>query len=403
MGKQITTTRRRHRHHPTVGFTLPPLPPPFAFAVTLAAACTCIESIYKKKDAATYKVPRGRMIAIRNDGTTKTMHVVYQGEESHPNSPCIVLEAGSNSWTAMWDDVTSELSSISRVLTYDRFGYGQSSSSFHETPQNTFLNNTIKHLCKNVFSHFSNKNNNEINRSPLNIANDLHHILSSSGAYPPYVFVAHSLGSLYINEAIRQLPPKDIYGIVYLDAASTSTVKLLKKIVPSFKPPPLLSKTLSTLGILRLLSPILLYPYWKSFPSNLRKEARATWSTADWLQSYMSEWVDAVKYSEHFDTSFKLDVPVAVLVPDIYEKTKGREFVAELQQRVRDVSNDSVVYSVADCGHFVQIDRPDVVVKAIVDVLDRGKESQKSRKQHRPALSQCVNSHTDHDHHSSTS
>lgn len=68
------------------------------------------------------------------------------------------------------------------------------------------------------------------------------------------------------------------------------------------------------------------------------------------------------------------DTPLAVLVPDVYERTRGREFITELQEKAALASNDSVVYRVADCGHFVQLDRPEVVVEAVKDVMVRAKK-----------------------------
>lgn len=301
--------------------------PPPAFALSsltpmaLTAIASLLESVTRRRDDASY-TPRGRLVALRTNGAR--LHVVCDGPHrsaSHDpdaiSMPCVVLEAGSNSWSAMWDDVAADLGRVTRVLRYDRFGYGHSDDlspahmssshddqtgntaavsngslsassnvdgnvaprcpfhwlagpnhvhSSHYEPgssmhlSNSHINRDEKNTSfanafrKNPFEesgttsspsrflhnhkwqgrhpnryqhqHHHTQCSNSVERSPLDVAKDLCAMLSRVDASPPYIFVAHSLGALYINEAIKELGlgPDAVCGVVYIDPASRRTV-----------------------------------------------------------------------------------------------------------------------------------------------------------------------------------
>lgn len=352
---------RRRRSVPS--FVFPALTP-----LAVAAVAAAVEAVTRERERKRRR-RRGQLIALRSDG--RRLHVVYDAglHTSSTNTPCVVLEAGANSWSSVWDDVSDRLGRITRVLRYDRFGYGFSdglSSTYSQIP-----------------------------RSPASIAKDLCIALTKVGAYPPYVFVAHSLGALYINAALQRLRPGDVCGVVYVDAASTQTIRMLRGAVPTASPPAWLAHALAATGVLRLFAPLALRPYWDAFPPTLREEARAVWARAEWLLAYTAEWSGAMCYSDSLSPSsfsssseptakrernidyhpgWLEDIPIAVLVPDIYDKTEGKAFVSSLQEQIALYSSDATTFRVENSGHFVQIDRPDVVVDAIAHVIQRARD-----------------------------
>lgn len=289
--------------------------------MALTAIASLLESVTRRRDDASY-TPRGRLVALRTNGAR--LHVVCDGPHRSaphdPNAismPCVVLEAGSNSWSAMWDDVAADLGRVTRVLRYDRFGYGHSDdlnlahmsssltdqtsnpaadsngtvsagdnvdenaasrcpfnwlpgpnhvyssnydagSSRHPSKSylnrgdennpfaNAFRNNPFeengttssrsrflrnsnrqgRHPNRHQHHHHLTQCSNSVERSPSAVAKDLCAMLSRVDASPPYIFVAHSLGALYINEAIKELGlgPDAVCGVVYIDPASRRTV-----------------------------------------------------------------------------------------------------------------------------------------------------------------------------------
>ena len=247
----------------------------------------------------------------------------------------------------MWASVSTQLEPHFRVLRYDRAGYGSSS------PAN-------------------------VPRPVSAIVDDLYRAVTNVSG--PYILVAHSLGALFINDLITRLD--DVLGIVYVDAASVETVRMLRGVVPSSVPPPWLARFLESAGVLRVLAPLVLRPYATSFKGDLGVLARQTWATSDWLLTYTSEWVAAQKLCEQVSgcpPRWLGDLPISVIVPDVYERTAGKAYVGDLQRAVASYSENAAVVDVENCGHFVQIERPDVVVDAVWNVFQRAREKRRMR------------------------
>lgn len=332
---------RPHRHRPA--FIYPTLTPLLAagLAATFEAAARRRDRLHR---------PPGRLIAIRNNG--RRIHVVYHAPPDLQSAPCVVMEAGANSWSPVWEDVASKLSSMARVLRYDRAGFGFSDPDLSP------------------------------GRNVRSVADDLADIIAAIGARPPYVLVAHSLGALYMNVLMQILKPADVCGVVYVDAASPEAVALLERFVPTASPPVWLAKALGWFGLLRLLAPVILRPYAAAFRGELKDEAMATWARGDWLLAYTREWkaaIDDIKLSSkgqglEFPAGWLGSVPISVLVPDVYRRTEGKAYVAELQTRLAAYSSDAIVITVDDCGHFVQLERPDVVADAVRNVIQRAQD-----------------------------
>lgn len=277
------------------------------------------------------------------------VHVEYRStlQSSSPSSSppvCVVFEAGSNSWSTVWAPVSKRVARYARTFAYDRPGFARSG---YASPS------SVKESANRLIS-----------------------LLREEGAGPPYILVAHSLGALYINEVVRRLPAGDVLGVVYVDAASLETVRELRNVVPNTVTPRWIASALGALGVLRIISPLLVKPYANAFESVpvLWKEARATWARGEWLRAYTSEWAMAMREADEGrekPDGWLAGMPISVIVPDVYERTEGKAFVGQMQRRLARYSNNANVFTVKNCGHFVQLERPDVVADAINDVLRR--------------------------------
>ena len=101
-------------------------------------------------------------------------------------SPTVVFEAGLGNGKRTWGAVFNAVSAVTRAVAYDRAGYGQSESS-------------------------------DQSRDGLQIVLELRAMLATEGIAPPYVLVGHSLGGT-IMKLYAKTYPDDVAGVVLVDA-----------------------------------------------------------------------------------------------------------------------------------------------------------------------------------------
>jgi len=101
--------------------------------------------------------------------------------------PTVVLEYGQQGSYTDWYRVQPQLAEFARVCVYDRGGYGWSDPS----PKS---------------------------RVPSVMADELHTLLHSAGAAPPYILVGHSFGGLNTLMFAHKFPT-EIAGVVLVDAS----------------------------------------------------------------------------------------------------------------------------------------------------------------------------------------
>jgi pimeloyl-ACP methyl ester carboxylesterase len=108
---------------------------------------------------------------------------------SGAGKPAVVLETGFGGGAyADWHELQPRVARFTRVCSYDRAGYG--------------------------FSELGNDLPRDIKHDVI----DLHALLLASGEHGPYVLVGHSDGG-HIIGAYTDLYPRDVAGLVFLDAA----------------------------------------------------------------------------------------------------------------------------------------------------------------------------------------
>jgi pimeloyl-ACP methyl ester carboxylesterase len=110
---------------------------------------------------------------------------VVIGGTTKAGVPTVVFSNGLGAPIALWNDVKTDLDSVTRTIAYDRGGtFG--SGPMTEAP-------TIKQ-----------------------IVNDLHELLLKVDARPPYVLVGHSYGGVIIH-SFAALYRSEVVGLVYVD------------------------------------------------------------------------------------------------------------------------------------------------------------------------------------------
>jgi pimeloyl-ACP methyl ester carboxylesterase len=270
--------------------------------------------------------PPGRMVNI--DGRKLHLNCVGQG------SPTVVLEAGLGDSSLAWSLVQPKLATATRVCSYDRSGTAWSRDA---GPQHG--------LAK--------------------AADDLDHLLRTSGEPPPYLLVGHSWGGWLITlYARRHL--ENVAGIVLVDSSVGFDPPVIEKMPePQVGAPP--------------AGPLIIK---KSSDEDdpFKKLPASTDKAYQWTQS-LPRFDDVDDPDEPLATvqaatrgEFPLDSKPLVLVVARRGGAMGEdtEKGKMIRSKVLGLSREStLVY--ANSGHHVQLEEPDTVVAAVRKITDKAR------------------------------
>ena len=114
---------------------------------------------------------------------------------SGSGSPTVILESGLGDFLAEWQSVQLQISSFTRVCSYDRAGYGESDAG-------------------------------PLPRTSLEISRELHALLQNAGEHPPYILVGHSFGG-YNVRVFNGKYASEVAGMVLADSTQEDQYGLL--------------------------------------------------------------------------------------------------------------------------------------------------------------------------------
>jgi pimeloyl-ACP methyl ester carboxylesterase len=227
---------------------------------------------------------------------------------------------------------------------------------------------------------------------PESEARDLHALLLAAGERPPFVMVGHSLGGPYIMNFTR-LYPLEVAGLVFVDASHPDQVERMKQVVGN--------KMEAGEGLMRTASAL----SWTGIPrlvaahtENSAFPARA--KLAD--DAYISRSLgSAVQEMESLGTTLSAagqlrqlgSRPVVVLTamkPFPADMLKTLKMTTEQGRQVQaiwqELHNEEASWSqrtrhelVPDASHYIQFDRPDVVIAAVREVVGDVRSSEPSQ------------------------
>ncbi len=161
------------------------------YAAGLLIGLVVISSLYNLAAGAVLKrryPPLGRIYRV--DGYA--MHLYCTGS----GSPKVVLEAGLGDDLIYWQKVQPEVAKTTRVCSYDRAGIGWSG----DRPE--------PHDARNI-------------------ARQLHELLQQAGETGPTIFVGASAGGFYVRQYVAD-HPEHVVGIVFADSSVPDQVRALK-------------------------------------------------------------------------------------------------------------------------------------------------------------------------------
>jgi pimeloyl-ACP methyl ester carboxylesterase len=229
----------------------------------------------------------------------------------------VVFEYGVGEKLETWKPVQDEVSRFTETLAYNRAGYEGS-------PPASGI------------------------RDAVSVVDELRALLSERGLRPPYVLVGHSLGGLYMQYFARAFPD-DVAGLVLVDSTHWEHFERIRRAAPS-----LVTKA----------SP----EQSRRMPEMVRRETQGVeLSGREVQESTPLRDMPLIVLSAG-------QQPETTLPPQLGSQVRRRrglrqEFWLGLQRELAAQSPSSRHIIVQGSGHFIQIDKPQVVTEAIRDVV----------------------------------
>lgn len=321
----------------------------------LLGAGLCYQWAGAWRDRIRFPAP-GRLLRVPGG----VLHCFEQGL----GSPTIVLESGISASSVSWRPVQKELARHCRVVAYDRAGYDWSPRI--RKPR------TIPQLCI-----------------------ELEAMLKASGAAGPYLFVGHSFGGLLLRHFAAHAPAK-VAGLILVDPLepiewsplTESQAARLRKGVQLCRRGSLLARLgVVRLGLDLLTSGAKALPQFLARASSgkgvsvtdrlvgeVRKLPPELWPVikAHWCQprgfDNMAEYLARLPETcaLPLDDSPLHNLPLVVLSAE-----KTALAIVEAHRKTAALSSQGKHVIAEGSGHWVQLDRPDLIVSAALDVIEQ--------------------------------
>ncbi len=312
-------------------------------------AATVAGQLQQARLQRAYPAP-GRLIDVGGH----RLHVLEAGA----GGPTVVFENGQGGMALDWHDVQSEISAQSATLAYDRAGMGWSEPG--PRPRNL----------------------------PV-LVDELRAVLHAAGASTAYVLVGHSLGGLIVR-AYAHAYPDEVAGLVLLDAthedlpevypaAFTAKADAMADAMRRQRP---VIAAVNASGIPALFASLVPDSVASKLPDDVADARRAAQfmdtSTAVSAADEMIALRDSLDHVRHSRQPLG-DIPVVVLthgkaagaedgVPEGLEEDVEAAWQS-MQENLATISTNARQVIADGSGHFIHIERPDLVIDAIGQVL----------------------------------
>lgn len=284
-------------------------------------------------------------------------------------APTVILTAGAGNWSVVWNQVQPSVAKKTRACAWDRPGQGLSEGS---PSIQTVVNRT----------------------SDLEAALDRGHIEG------PYIMVGHSLGA-YESLLVADRRPNAVVGMVLVDPSFPGQGEDFKRVAPLLTAyfrkyndkavdhfrqcaADLRSKTLTATS----LDPNQCLKYPPSYPvplsaalARLDMDPLRFETVSTFWKGFDGDMAMVVNAERNYGA-----MPLVVLtatLPDDFDPDTPKEVRAELPQWEKEwqrqhdnlaaLSTRGVNRRVAGAGHYIQRDKPEVVIDAINEVVDQAR------------------------------
>jgi pimeloyl-ACP methyl ester carboxylesterase len=303
----------------------------FALIAVLALAGASYEAIAAAGDARRYPAP-GQLVDVGG----YRLHIQCVGT----GSPTVVLDAGLSGSSLDWSLVQPSLGRSTRVCAYDRAGMGWSDPG----PQP---------------------------RTPRQIADELHTLLTKAGIPGPYVLVGHSLAGKNVR-LFALTHPDQVAGMVLVDArseyvdANTSPAE-----VQTFQwesaVQAILYRVARSVGLVRLIGA----SFWggEAMPREMRTEGMLLTTSRRAVEAQTAEGLERAADDALLQAAPSLgERPLVVLASE--QNMTGTPYWAEGQRRQAALSTNGRLIVPAGSVHYIHWEQPALVIDAVRQVIE---------------------------------
>jgi len=310
-----------------------------AFVFLLAVAGMIYENIFEARDRRF-----NPMAGSRFDVGGFRMHIDCTGE----GSPTVILDSGLCDTYLSWLKVQPQVAKFTRVCSYDRAGLGYSESSSQP-------------------------------RTSKVIATELHALLQAAGIAPPYVLVGHSLGGFNVR-LYASLYRSDVAGMVLVDSSHPAQFSRLppeiRDMQADWTRKAEFTEYTMPFGIPRLLGQCDENPVQRAAACNWHTAAEAVAE----LKSFPAESAAQTAASGSLG-----DIPLVVLSHDPNKRLgsfpagvakPANEAWETMQEELVHLSTRGTQVIATGSSHDIQLDRPEVVIGGIRNVVQQVREEQ---------------------------
>jgi pimeloyl-ACP methyl ester carboxylesterase len=297
----------------------------------LALAGASYEAIAAAGDARRYPPP-GQLVDVGG----YRLHIQCVGA----GSPTVVLDAGLGGASLDWSLIQPELGRTTRVCAYDRAGMGWSDPG----PQP---------------------------RTPRQIADELHTLLTNAGVAGPYVLVGHSLGGKNVRLFALQYPDQ-VAGMVLVDArseyvdANTSPAEE-QAFQQALAAQAILYRVARNVGLVRLIGASL----WggPAMPRAMRTEGMLLRTSRQDVDAQTAEGRERAADDALLQAAPSLG-DRAVIVLAAGQKVAHDPIWLEAQRLQAALSTNGRLIVAEGSGHAIHWDQPALVIDAVRQVVD---------------------------------
>jgi pimeloyl-ACP methyl ester carboxylesterase len=303
------------------------------FVLALAAAGAIYENIFEARDHR-FNPMTGRLFDV---GGYK-MHIDCTGE----GSPMVILESGLGDTYVSWRKVQPQIAKFTRVCSYDRAGISYSDPSSQP-------------------------------RTSKVIAGQLHALLQAAGVAPPYILVGHSMGG-YNVRLYASLYRNDVAGMVLVDASHPDQENRfpqeLKNMEASWLREAEFLEYTMPFGVPRL--------FGLCDDDPVQRAAECNWHSAREVVAELKAFPESAAQTAAAGSlgdmplavlSHDPDKPSADLPADLAKPTN--EAWEKMQEELGHLSTRGTQAIAKNSSHYIQMDRPDMVVDAVRSLLEQ--------------------------------
>jgi pimeloyl-ACP methyl ester carboxylesterase len=287
-------------------------------------------SLFRERRA--FPMP-GRLV----DVSGYKMHIYCTGH----GSPAVILDSGLGDSFISWQNVQPQIASFVRVCSYDRAGMGYSEASPRP-------------------------------RTSIVFAEELHQLLHNAGIAPPYIFVGHSMAAFNIR-LYASLFKSDVAGIVLVDGCHPDQLNRFPRELDAMNPGWIRQgkflEFTTPIGIPRLLG--------DCGNNTALRAAECTFDDARENAAERETFRESAALAKNAQLSS--DHPLIIIShdPDLRDESLpvdvDRATNAAWEQMQEELSHLSVSATrivAKGSGHYIQNDRPYVVIEAVHEIVE---------------------------------